>query len=63
MPVGTVITDSETGEVIADLDTDGKRCADRQGRQRRPGQHRTSSPAPTARPRQNTPGRKAKSAN
>jgi len=26
MPVGTVITDSATGEIIADLDTDGKRA-------------------------------------
>jgi GTP-binding protein len=56
MPVGTVITDIETGEVIADLDHRRQARADRQGRHRRPGQYRTSSRAPTARRARTTPG-------
>jgi GTP-binding protein len=39
MPVGTVITDADSGEVIADLDADGKARAGREGRQGRPRQH------------------------
>ena len=38
MPVGTVITDADTGERIADLATDGERALRRAGRQGRPRQ-------------------------
>ena len=38
MPVGTVITDADTGELIADLAHDGAAGAGRRGRQGRPGQ-------------------------
>ncbi len=38
MPVGTVITDADSGELIADLAVDGAARARREGRQGRPGQ-------------------------
>jgi GTP-binding protein len=62
MPVGTVITDNETGEAIADLDTDGKRVLIAKGGIGGLGNSHFKSSTNRA-PRQNTPGRRAKSAN
>ena len=55
MPVGTVITDSETGETIADLDTDGKRWLIAKGGIGGLGNSHFKSSTNRA-PRQNTPG-------
>jgi GTP-binding protein len=55
MPVGTVITDSETGEVIADLDTDGKRSLIAKGGIGGLGNSHFKSSTNRA-PRQHTPG-------
>ncbi len=55
MPVGTVITDNETGEAIADLDTDGKRVLIAKGGIGGLGNSHFKSSTNRA-PRQNTPG-------
>ena len=55
MPVGTVITDSLTGELIADLDTDGKRWLIARGGIGGLGNSHFKSSTNRA-PRQNTPG-------
>ena len=55
MPVGTVITDNETGELIADLDTDGKRWLIAKGGIGGLGNSHFKSSTNRA-PRQNTPG-------
>jgi GTP-binding protein len=55
MPVGTVITDSESGAVIADLDTDGKRALIAKGGNGGLGNLHFKSSTNRA-PRQNTPG-------
>ena len=55
MPVGTVITDSLTGEVIADLDVDGKRVLIAKGGIGGLGNSHFKSSTNRA-PRQNTPG-------
>ena len=55
MPVGTVITDSNTGELVADLDTDGKRFLVAKGGNGGLGNARFKSSTNRA-PRQSTPG-------
>ncbi|MBK8118049.1 MAG: GTPase ObgE [Sulfuritalea sp.] len=55
MPVGTVITDSASGELIADLDTDGKRWLIAKGGIGGLGNSHFKSSTNRA-PRQNTPG-------
>jgi GTP-binding protein len=55
MPVGTVITDSNTGELVADLDTDGKRFLIAKGGNGGLGNTRFKSSTNRA-PRQSTPG-------
>ncbi len=55
MPVGTVITDINTGDVIADLDTDGKRALIAQGGRGGLGNIHFKSSTNRA-PRQSTPG-------
>jgi len=55
MPVGTVITDNETGEVVADLDTDGKRALIAKGGNGGLGNIHFKSSTNRA-PRQHTPG-------
>ena len=55
MPVGTVITDHESGDLIADLDVDGKRCLIAQGGNGGLGNLHFKSSTNRA-PRQCTPG-------
>lgn len=55
VPVGTVLTDIDTGEVIADLDVDGKRALVAQGGQGGLGNLHFKSSTNRA-PRQTTPG-------
>ena len=57
MPVGTVITDSETGDVIADLDRDGARALVARGGKGGLGNLHFKSSTNRA-PRQTTPGEK-----
>ncbi len=48
VPVGTTVTDSETGELLGDLKTRRAGTEGSAGRQGRLRQHNASSPAPTA---------------